>query len=498
MSQYVHDYHWSNWIHNRSCEADLYEPACLEDLRAAVREAARRIAIRPVGASYAWSSLVPTPGSLIRLNRLNRLLAVDASRGTVRVECGMTIKDLVGFVASHGLTLISPPIFPSLSVGGALAVGAHGTGQRWTTLSDSLIEITLVDAAGEVHTLKKSIDGDRFRAAAVGLGAFGVMYAVTLQCEPAFNVRLERGFRTTTEVLDALDDLLATYEFVELYWFPGTDNVWTILMNRSDAPLDISAWPRIRRRALDLVTDAATRAILPRLARRYPKLTIELLDLAYHVMQPTVEGPAAAAERTPLRFRLPGIDPQGERNAQWIADLLNKLIDLDSSDIEPANTAMHYVNRYPRCWDMEWSLPRASALVFWTRIQEITVKYMEQGKYPLNLAMHARFLGDGRSSPPGDETSPLLSPAGGRRSCYLEVVTIDGTPGAEDFFKELQKTILKIEGARPHWGKYFDEAAIDEICRRYPEIELARRAQREMDRDGVFLNPLLQRIFRKP
>jgi L-gulono-1,4-lactone dehydrogenase len=213
---------WQNWIGSQRCTADICSPKTLAELRAAVRATATppakpEEATRMTGKSYAWDALVPTAGTLVRTDKLHRLLDVDAAQQTLTVESGMTIGELIRHARAHGLTVRSSPIFADISVGGAVSVGAHGTGQRYSTIADDVVELTLITAGGEERTIRR--DDPEFAAAGVSLGSMGILYSVKLRCDRAFNVRVETGYLPRAELMAQLDDLLGTYEFVELYWF---------------------------------------------------------------------------------------------------------------------------------------------------------------------------------------------------------------------------------------------------------------------------------------
>ena len=64
--------------------------------------------------------------------------------------------------------------------------------------------LELVTPAGEVLACGADRHPDVFAAARVGLGALGVVTAVTLQAEPAFALRAVEGPGTLTAALERL------------------------------------------------------------------------------------------------------------------------------------------------------------------------------------------------------------------------------------------------------------------------------------------------------
>src|SRR4051812_50068571 len=78
---------WSNWSRGQSCApAEHVRPANRAELSEAV---ARGRAVRVAGAGHSFSGVVPTDGTLLSLDRLDRVLDVDRGSGLVRVEAGV-------------------------------------------------------------------------------------------------------------------------------------------------------------------------------------------------------------------------------------------------------------------------------------------------------------------------------------------------------------------------------------------------------------------------
>ena len=74
--------------------------------------------------------MAATHGVMIDMSEMKDPVAFDVNSTpqTVTVEAGMTIRELTDYAALHGLTLETTTVIPWVQVGGALAMGAHGTG----------------------------------------------------------------------------------------------------------------------------------------------------------------------------------------------------------------------------------------------------------------------------------------------------------------------------------------------------------------------------------
>jgi hypothetical protein len=438
----IHPFAWSNWNGNLQCQTRLYRPGGLDELCDNVREAGALGRIRPIGNSCSWSPLCPTPGSMIDLSRLTRVIDLDTTSATpsVTVECGVPMRELVQFTRNHNLSIISPTIFQGVAMGGAIAVGAHGTGLATSTISDEVIGLTLVDARGGQHYIEPH-HGDVLDAARVSLGALGIVYSAKLRLHHGYNVHVEDRFISRGEVLSGLNDLLAAYEFVELYWFPGSDTMWCKLMNRTSEPATAQTIIGMEGEAVDYVaTMFSGQLLLPFTARYMSWLTPYFLKVA------------------PWFAVTPGVR------------------------VEPSSVEFHYQKAYPRNWDMSWGVPLEQSADAWRASIDLIESYARRDppEFPVNMVVHSRFIGP---------SSAMLSPAQGRAICDIEAVTCTGTPGYEQFYRDFTDAMLAFPTARPHWGKYILKPR--EIRARYPMMDAFLAHRRAFDPDGVFLNDFL-------
>jgi L-gulonolactone oxidase len=439
------NHYWTNWNRNLSSVNTLYRPDGLDELCENVRAAGRRAGpIRPIGNSCSWSPLCPTPGSMIDLSRLTRVIDLDETGDppTVTVECGVSMRELVQFTRNHRLSIISPTIFQGVAMGGAIAVGAHGTGLGASTISDEVVAMTVVDAHGNPHHLEEH-DGEVLDAARVSLGALGVVYSAKLRLHRAYNVHVEDRFISRREVLSGLRDMLGAYDFVELYWFPFSDTMWCKLMNRTDEPAGDVTLQDYERDAIDYIaTMLSGQLILPFTARFLPSLTPLFLKIA------------------PFFSVTPGVK------------------------VLPSSVEFHYQRAYPKNWDMSWGVPLDHAADAWRATMDLVESYARRTppRYPVNMVVHSRFIG---------ASNALLSPAYGRPICDIEAVTCTGTPDIEPFYQDFTDAMLAFPTARPHWGKYILRPRT--IRPRYPMMDAFLSHRERFDPDGRFLNEFLER-----
>ena len=385
-------------------------------------------AVRVAGAGHSFSGVVPTDGTLLSLDRLDRVLDVDRDSGLVRAEAGIRLHRLVRQLHAHGLALPNLGDIDAQSLAGALVTGTHGTGAKLGNLAASVEAMELVLADGSELTVD---GGDELRAARVGLGALGVVAAVTLRCVPAFRLHAVDRPLALDDVLGELDRHVDGNDHFELFTFPHSPIALTRTNNRSDAP------PSPRRPRLewlqDVVLDNHVFGLLNRVARRAPKTIPTLNRLA---------GRSAS---------------QRERVA-------------DSFDVFASP-------RLVRFEEMEYALPREHAVEAMRAARQILERY------PVSFPIELRFSA-------GDDA--LLSPAHARDTAYVAVHVFEGM-SFEAPFREVE-AVMGEWGGRPHWGKRsFLSAA--ELAPRYPRWADFAAIRERLDPDGRFVNDWAQQTL---
>jgi FAD/FMN-containing dehydrogenase len=123
---------WRNWSRELSCvPAAIEHPESRDGVVAAVERAAEAgRGLRVAGAGHSFTELVPTDGTLVRLDRMDRVLDVDRASALVRVEAGITIHDLSARLAGHGLALENVGDIDVQSIAGAMATACEGMLRR--------------------------------------------------------------------------------------------------------------------------------------------------------------------------------------------------------------------------------------------------------------------------------------------------------------------------------------------------------------------------------
>lgn len=224
----------TNWAGNVTFRAQrFHRPATVEQLQELVAGSDR---VRVLGTGHSFNRIADTTGDLVSVAGLPPVLEIGAGidSGTVTVSAGTRYGELMAPLHAAGLALHNTGSLPHISVAGACSTGTHGSGDGLGVLATAVSAVELVGADGKIHTVRRGDAG--FPGSVVALGALGVVTAMTLDVQPAFDVR-----QTVYEglSLDAAGEALAAAYSVSLftYWDGGGFRQVWVKQRAEEAPL---------------------------------------------------------------------------------------------------------------------------------------------------------------------------------------------------------------------------------------------------------------------
>jgi alditol oxidase len=222
-----------NWAGNYTYRAEwLHRPSTLEQVREIVAAASR---VRVLGSRHSFSNIADST-ELVTLAALPADVVVDRAAGRVSFGAGMTYGDLAWALWDEGLALHNMASLPHISVAGAVATATHGSGNASGNLATAVAALEIVTSGGQVVTTARG-ESD-FDGLVVGLGALGAVTRLTLDIEPAYEVR-QRVFEGLTwdALYEHFDEISASGDSVSVFtrWRQTVDQVWVKSRVR-DAP----------------------------------------------------------------------------------------------------------------------------------------------------------------------------------------------------------------------------------------------------------------------
>jgi L-gulonolactone oxidase len=426
---------WANWAGDQSCRpARIVRPGSREELVTAVGAAAAASErVRVAGSGHSFTEAALTEGTMVRLEGFSGVEDADRESGLVRVGGGTVLGELNEQLSGLGLAMENLGDIDRQTIAGAISTGTHGTGARLRGISAQVEGLELVLGDGSVRHLNATTDPELLRAARVGVGALGVITAVTLRCVPAFTLLRVDAPHPREEVLDSFDERAEAHEHFELFTFPYSDLALVLERNRIEEP------PQPRGRTAAYLND------------------IVLENWALEALAATGK---AIPRLIPALSRLAGRLASGGSTS-------------DRSDRVFVN------ERRVRFTEMEYALPREHGPEAARRV----VEWVRANRYPVFFPIEMRVSA-------GDDAS--LSPAHGRDTAYVAVHQYRGMVWRPYF--EAVEAIMDDYSGRPHWGKrHFQTAAT--LAERYPAWEEFQRARDALDPTRVFANEYTDRVL---
>jgi len=200
---------WRNWAGTATATpARWRQPRDEAGIAAAVKAAAEAgLQVRALGSGHSFTAAAATDGLDLDLSGWTGIIAADTRTGLVTVRSATTLRALNAGLAPLGLALANLGDIDVQTVAGALATGTHGTGARLGGLATQIEALDLVLADGSLVPCSAPVRPELFAAARVGLGAFGVVAAVTLRCVPAFTLAADERPMPVDEVIEQFDAL---------------------------------------------------------------------------------------------------------------------------------------------------------------------------------------------------------------------------------------------------------------------------------------------------
>ena len=225
-----------NWAGNYTYGARrLHRPATLEEVQAVVASAP---SVRVLGSRHSFNDIADSD-ELLTLDAVPADLSVDHAAGTVSFGAAMRYGELAEALKDEGLALHNLASLPHISVAGAVATATHGSGDANGNLATAVAGLELVTSSGEV--VRAARGDEDFDGMVVGLGALGAVTRLTLDAEPAYEVRQRVYEGLPWPALDErFDEITASGYSVSVFtrWGPAADQVW-VKSRVTDAPEDV-------------------------------------------------------------------------------------------------------------------------------------------------------------------------------------------------------------------------------------------------------------------
>ncbi|CDO70398.1 hypothetical protein BN946_scf184999.g38 [Trametes cinnabarina] len=436
---------FTNWGLSYTCRPlSVFVPETEHQCRL-ILELARREGktVRTAGVGHSPSDLACTTEYMLRTEKLNKVIELNAEKRFVVAQAGIVLNDLHAVLAQHGLAMRNLGSISDQTLGGVVTTATHGTGLDFPVISSDVRALVILLADGSRVRCSRDERPELFMASLCGLGATGIILEVTLELEPAFLLKEVQENQRFDVVVGNLDSIARQAEHVRLWWFPQADVVRVSSSNRTNepkSPVGTWLWHSI---------------------------------VGYHLLQFLL----FVARYVPILNIWLG------RFMAWLAG--GKMVSVDDS-----HRIFNIDCKYPQ-YTTEWAVPydRAQAC-----LRDVRDWLEREFADPSGLRPHASF--EIRFSAADDI---WLSPSNGQLSCWIGVVQFKpyglNVPYRE-LFARFEQIMIKY-GGKPHWAKSHPLGPA-ELRRLYPRFDDFVRVLEAVDPQGIFRNPYVQRhIFGK-
>ncbi|MGB3301187.1 D-arabinono-1,4-lactone oxidase [Gordonia sp. (in: high G+C Gram-positive bacteria)] len=431
---------WSNWGNTASCTPNrLIVPQNVDELAADVAAAAERgDVVKPVGAGHSFSEIAIAPGIQVSMAGFKGVRSFDPETKRITLGAGTNLHQIPGILDPLGLAMINLGDVDRQTVSGATSTGTHGTGGQFGGISTQIRGVTLVDGTGKVRTIGEN--DPELKAAALGLGALGILTEITLQVTDAYAIEAIEAPGDADETIDNFLENVANVDHYEFYWFPHTTCTLTKTNTRLPASTPASGPGKVRRYIDDELLSNDLLRVLCTIGSKAPALVPAISQLT---------GRGLSARRY-----------------------------VDRSD------KIFISDRDVRFREMEYAVPLEAVPDALREVRSM----INRRKYKVSFPIEVRAAA-------ADDL--MLSTAHGRASGYIAVHRYhrDDVADSHAYFRDVED-IMMAHGGRPHWGKMHNrDAAYFESV--YPKFNDFLAIRDKFDPNRTFANPYLTQTLGK-
>ncbi|MGB3608527.1 MAG: D-arabinono-1,4-lactone oxidase [Psychroserpens sp.] len=423
---------WISWNENKKHSYEhMFKIETEEDFVNAIEQSEN---VRYFGTKQSSSDISAGTDALIDIREYNKIVYTDYYAMEVTVQSGIKLSEFLNYLEKLNWTLPCLPDINTITVGGALATGTHGTSGK--LLASYMVNCRLILADGKIIEVNES--DELMDALRVSLGLLGAFSTITFRCTENYTLHITESSENDKVWLKSLEEQIKFFDFYRILWIPHTDSGYVIRGKKISKEIKIN----------------------------------ENL------------GPSYLSKRrkiSKLLYKFSDYQP-------WTVFYANKILKqlFFSSNKEYKGSLYQATVTKSRGSTLElaeWSIKRDKFSKLFLELKTTINSF--KNKAFIHIPMDVRFV---------DSDSSWLSNAYGYDVVTLGCVTRNAKT-ADDYaaFEVVEKLFLKY-GGRPHWGKRFDAGDL-EFQKLYPKWNEFKLLRSRMDPTNKFMNEYLRKIF---
>ena len=423
---------WVSWNENiQHSYENLYTISTEEELQELVANSKK---IRFFGNKQSSADISAGVDTLVDIRSYNKIISYNESEKLITVQSGMRLVDLIEAVEAKGWCIPCLPDINTVTIGGALATGTHGTSGK--LLASYVQEFRVVLADGSIKIISEGdLLMDAFR---VSLGVLGIVSTFTFKCEEIYTLHVKEEPQKDEIWLHNLKEKVNSLDFYRILWLPHTGKGYVITGEKIPS----------------------TKEIVENLGPNYLK-----------------------HRRTVSKFlyKYTHIFP-------WFTAIANKILAVLFFNSKKEFKGSLYQatvtkSRGATLELAEWTIDLDKFPVVFAELKSEVNKWNNSAF--IHIPMDIRFL---------KKDKTWLSYAYEKDTVTMGCVSRNAsTADTYEAFKTIEKIFIKY-GGRPHWAKRFKakDAQLEKI---YPKWNDFKNLRKELDPTNKFLNGYLKKIF---
>lgn len=164
---------------------------------------------RGLGRSYA-DQATNLNHSIIKMEKLNHFLAFDEQKGILTCEAGVSLEDIIQYLAPRGWFPMITPGTKYVTIGGAIANDVHGKAHHADgSFVNCVYEFTILLSDGRILKASREENSDLFWANFGGLGLLGTILTARIQLrkiETTYFVQKAKAAQNLDAMLELIDE----------------------------------------------------------------------------------------------------------------------------------------------------------------------------------------------------------------------------------------------------------------------------------------------------
>ncbi|KAJ8311429.1 hypothetical protein KUTeg_010784 [Tegillarca granosa] len=476
----INEESFSNWCGNQTnTSVFAARPQNLQHIQTLVKYARdKKWRVRCAGRKHSWSPLFADEGQmLLYMDQMES----DYPNGEriLDVLAGVPLEDLKKFELNNKVNLPCNTVLTVVQLVSVVVSGCHGVGWNFQTPADYVTKIRIVNSFGELVTYSTD-NMSQLRAVVTSYGLFGVVYDVRITMFPQKNAKVLNTYNTVSEIYykpENMKTLVEGNQSVEMFWLPfnsfptseynpKNDKIWIRLINQTDVTHVLEPKSYYENQShWALVTETALNKYTP-ILNNNPELFTFADWVSFHLIKDELYPEKTIYQEFP-------------NAVHWRPHLeIGVVYDMEF--------AFDFKGDYGMI---------CRAIQF---VMDKVVSYHKIKKYPLNVVLEMRWMAysDAYMCP-----AVIGNPKNGGSGhvVYLEILSVIGTEGWEDFCKEIGTEWMKYGGV-PHLAKQWSflpgiDAHIRQMFGSNMVQFLKELKASKADPDGIFQNDRLQELF---